>query len=334
MNQTFEITYPIPIKIAGIGRFLPKKIVNSDEIESLYGIEKGWSEKKQGVKERRWVDDETISYMGARAAEEAIEDAGLNLNDIDLIFNASSGGEQTFPDGSALLQKELGLGGSGIPCMSHHATCLSFLSGIDFCSNLLMVGRYKKILVVSSEVLSLSLNKTMPEVVTLFGDGAAATVLQKSENNDTGRIHAVRLETYGDAAHLVVLLGGGSLKPLASSETQMEDFLIHFNAAELQTTAMQYNQMFLRKLWPGINKDSFKLVIPHQASKLILDFMSLTFPGDKLMRTIDKFGNCSSASIPMALYEAIKKKRLKRGDKALLMGNGAGLSIGGMILTY
>src|SRR5690606_28634894 len=139
----------LPMKIVGVGRYLPERVVTSAEVERLCGIKPGWIERHTGVKERRWVGPrESNSFMGAAAAREAVKDAGLTLEDIDLILCAAGTPEQTIPDNSALLQRELGLGKSGTSCMSVHITCLSFLLAMDLASVMLSVDRYKNILIV------------------------------------------------------------------------------------------------------------------------------------------------------------------------------------------
>jgi 3-oxoacyl-[acyl-carrier-protein] synthase III len=129
------------MKIAGMGRYLPERVVTNDELETLCKLPHGWIEKHNGVCERRWVGSETSSFMAAQAAREALDEAGIRLKDIDLILNASGTPEQAIPDTGALIQRELGLGSSGIASMSIHATCLSFVAALDMSAALLATGR-------------------------------------------------------------------------------------------------------------------------------------------------------------------------------------------------
>jgi 3-oxoacyl-[acyl-carrier-protein] synthase III len=140
----------IPLKISGLGRYLPKRIVPSSELEAMCGVPAGWVERRNGVRERRWVTDETSSFMSAEAAREALEEAKLKPNQLDLIINASGTGEQAIPDTGVLIQRQLGLGNSGIPAMTVHTTCLSFVAGMDVASNFIHSGRYKNILICSA----------------------------------------------------------------------------------------------------------------------------------------------------------------------------------------
>jgi 3-oxoacyl-[acyl-carrier-protein] synthase-3 len=327
----------LPLKIMGVGRYLPKRIVSSAEVERLCGIKEGWIERHTGVRERRWVNGECNSFMAARAAEEALDDAGLNLSDIDLILNGSGTPEQCIPDLSALIQREMGAGSSGISCMTIHTTCLSFLVSLDIASALLQIGRYKNILIVSADIASCALNYSQPESASLFGDAAGAAVVTRTPDGEGSCVHVARLETYGDGASLTEIRGGGARRPPNSPATRYEDNLFHMEGPKVYRMARQYIDPFLDRLRPGLSKGlgEIKLVIPHQASLLALRALRRNnVPDEKVMITLDRFGNCVASSLPITLYEAVREKRLNRGDQFLLCGTGAGLSLGGIIMTY
>lgn len=327
----------LPLKIAGVGRYLPKRVVPSSEVEELCGLRPGWIERRTGVRERRWVNGETSSFMGALAAEEALANAGLELSDIDLILNASGTPQQAIPDMAALIQREMGMGSSGIACMTIHATCLSFLVALDTASTYLHCGRYNRILIVSADIGSCALNFKEPESAALFGDGAGAAIVVRTPEGEASAVHAARLETYGEGAHLTEIRGGGSWKPPNDERTTVEDNMFHMEGPKVYRLARKHIDSFLDSLRPGLSKGlgEIKLVIPHQASLFALRALRRNnVPDDKVMITLDKFGNCVASSLPMTLYEALEQGRLKRGDQFLLAGTGAGLSIGGIILTY
>lgn len=327
----------LPLKIAGIGRYLPKRVVPSSELEQRLGLPDGWIFKKQGVRERRWVTDETASYMGAQAALAALDDAGMQLSDVDLIINASGSQEQAIPDGGPLIQRHLGLGSSGVACMSIHATCLSFVVALDTAASLLATGRYHRILVISSEISSVALNFSHVESSTLFGDGAAAVVLMRTPDGEPSALLAARLETYGEGAYFTQVAGGGTRRHPNRPDTRPEDNLFHMDGPSVFSLAVKHAAAFLERLRPGLSTGlgDIKLAVPHQASKLALEAHRFYgFKRTQVVRTIDYLGNCIAASIPLTLHEAIKDNRLQRGDKFLLLGTGAGLSIGGAILVY
>jgi len=328
---------PIPIKITGLGQYLPARIVRNDEVERLCGLSSGWIKRWSGVIERRWVTNETSSFMGAEAAKAAVTQAGLALTDLDLIINASGTPEQAIPDGGALIQHQLGLGDSGISCFTTHATCLSFLVALDLSSTLLATGRYQTILIVSSDVGSVGLNFAEPESASLMGDGAAAVVVSRSHADEASRLHAARLETYSEGAELTVIRGGGTRRHPHNPLTQPEDNLFHMEGTNLLRMVRKYGAGFLERFYPGLSSSlvDIDLVIPHQASQAALrSLRHFGWPADKMVWTLPHLGNCIAASLPLTLYEAVQQNRLQRGDKVLMIGTGAGLSFGGIVLTY
>ncbi len=326
----------LPLKILGMGRYLPKRIVPSSEVETMCGLSAGWIERWSGVKERRWVSEgETNSFMGAEAAKEAIAQAGLKLTNIDLIINASGTPEQAIPDGGPLIQQQLGLGTSGVPCFTIHATCLSFLMALDTSASLLATGRYRTILIVSSDVGSVALNFNEPESASLIGDAAAAAVVTLGDGHSG--ILASRFETYGGAAHLTELRGGGSRCHPQSPLTQPEDNLFHMDGSKILRLVHLYGKPFLERLQPGLSTGlgDIQLVIPHQASLAgVRSLRHFGWPSDFISVTLTHLGNCISASIPATMYELIQQGQLQPGQKILLVGTGAGLSFGGVVLVY
>jgi len=329
---------PLPLKILGVGRYLPQRVVPSCEVENLCQLPAGWIERNSGVCERRWANaDETNSFMGAAAAQEAIADAGIAATTIDLIVNASGSAEQAIPDTAPLIQRRLGLGHSGIACLSIHATCLSFLVALDTCASLLASGRYRYILLVTSEIASVGLNPAEPESASLLGDAAAAVVLTATPPGEKSGLCTARLETYGDGAYYTQVAGGGTRHHPNKPSVQATDNLFHMEGKAIAHFALRHSPAFLERLRPGLSKGlgDIALVVPHQASLLALRTLSkFGWPQEKIMVTLDHLGNCIAASIPATLYAAIRQGRLQRGDEVLLVGTGAGLSLGGVILVY
>jgi len=327
----------LPLKILGIGRYLPERVVPSSELETLCKLPAGWVERRNGVRERRWVTNETSSFMGAQAAREALDDAGLKLKDIDLIMNASGTAEQAIPDTGALIQRQLGLGKSGIPAMTVHNTCLSFIAGMDVAANFLCTNRYKNILIVSSDISSCGINPKEPESASLVGDAAAAVVVTRSNANEKSIVHRAHLKTYGDGAYLTAIMGGGSGRHPNRASTKPEDNLFHMDGPAVLRMVREIGDDFLEELYPGLSKSlvDIDVVVPHQASRVgLLMLEKFGWPSEKIMHTLEWLGNCVAASIPVTLYDSIHNQKIQRGQKVLLAGTGAGLSIGGIILTY
>jgi 3-oxoacyl-[acyl-carrier-protein] synthase-3 len=327
----------LPLKIIGFGRYLPTRIVPSSELERICNLPAGWVERRNGVRERRWVTNETSSYMAAEAAREALDEASLRPDQLSLIINASGTAEQAIPDTGALIQRQLGLGKSGIPAMTVHNTCLSFIAAMDVAANYLGSGRYENILIASADVASCGINPREPESASLVGDAAAAVVVTRSGAGDKSMIHNAHLKTYGDGAYLTAIMGGGSGRHPAKPNHNPEDDLFHMDGPAVLRMVRGIASDYLEELSPGLSKSlvDIDVVVPHQASKVGL--MMLTrfgWPEAKIMSTLEWLGNCVAASIPSTLYQAVRDGKIQRGNKVLLVGTGAGLSIGGMVLTF
>jgi 3-oxoacyl-[acyl-carrier-protein] synthase-3 len=322
----------LPLKIIGLGHYLPAHIVPSSELEKMCNLPAGWVEHRNGVRERRWATDETSSYMAAQAAREALDEAGLNPKDLSLIINASGTGEQAIPDTGALIQRQLGLGNSGIPAMTVHNTCLSFMSAMDVAANFLQNGRYKNILIASCGI-----NPKEPESASLVGDAAAAVVVTRPAQGDASILHNAHLKTYGDGAYLTTIMGGGSRFHPHKPNHNPEDDLFHMDGPAVLRMVRTIGAGFLEELYPGLSKSlvDIDIVVPHQASKVgLLMLQRFGWPEDRIMSTLEWLGNCVAASIPVTLYQAVRDGKIQRGTKVLMAGTGAGLSIGGLVLTF
>jgi 3-oxoacyl-[acyl-carrier-protein] synthase III len=327
----------LPLKILGLGRYLPKRVVPSTELEALCNLPAGWVERRLGVRERRWVSDETASFMAAQAAWEALDEAQLKPNQLDLIINASGTGEQAIPDTGVLIQRQLGLGDSGIPAMTVHTTCLSFIAALDVASNFIASGRYQKILVASADVASCGINLKEPESAALVGDAAAAAVVARSSKAELSMIHHAHFRSFGDGAYLTTIMGGGSRFHPHRAGHKPEDDLFHMDGPAVLRMVRDLGHDYLEALYPGLSNSlvDIDLVVPHQASKMGLMMLErFGWPEDKIVNTLETLGNCVAASIPATLYQAVRDGTLQRGQKVLLIGTGAGLSIGGLVMTY
>ncbi|MBD2310733.1 beta-ketoacyl-ACP synthase III [Desertifilum sp. FACHB-1129] len=325
------------VKILSTGKYLPKKQVTAQELESRLGLPPGWVEKKSGVLVRHFVDGETASEMGAFAAKDALVTAGLSINEIDCIICTSGIPEQAIPCTAALIQKHLGAGDSGIPAFDINSTCLSFLTGLDMVSYLIAAGRYSRVLLVASEI-AMGLDWNDKESCTLFGDGAAAAIVAKTEETDTSRILASNLETYSKGAHLTECQGGGNKHHPQEYASHPETFLFRMDGRGVYRLASERLPGFFAGLLQasGLRMADLQLVIPHQASLMAMRLLrkQLDIPEEKLMVIAHNHGNTIAASVPMALHEAIAQGKLQRGDRCMLLGTSAGFSVGGIVLEY
>ena len=314
----------------------------SAEVEALCHIPAGTSLLNSGVGQRHWADlkaGETATYMGMRAAGEALDDAGLAPSELDLIINASGTPHQAIPDGACLIQRELGLQDSGIRCLSVHSTCLSFISALEVAAAFIATGRHRHILIVSADLASSGLNFEEAESATLFGDLAAAAVIVPTPPGEASALHRMLFETHTAGADLTTIRGCGTRHHPNAPDSTPEDHMFAMDGPGVLKLAIKLLPAFIERILPA-DDPPLELVVPHQSSKTGMNVAARMFErhagisADKFVDVLAQFGNCVSASIPGALYGAIREGRLQRGDRFLMVGTGAGLSLAGVVATY
>jgi len=326
------------VKIAGMGKFLPEKVVTAEELEAKMGLEAGWIVSRSGVQERHFVTTETCSYMGARSLERALANAGMEYEQLDAIIGASGSYDHPIPYNACLIQREMGKEDSGTPCWDVDSTCLSFVTALDVVSYLLEAGKYKNVAIVTSEIASKSLNYNERESATLLGDGSAAAILSKVEADEPSKILASDMKTYSRGAYHTYVKGGGNFLHPNAPDTKAEDFTFSMQGRAILEMVFSILPKFFQDLFKNVNFkiNELDLFVPHQASKVAMEMAQQFFGlSDKqYMNNLLTHGNCIAASIPMALHDAIAEGRLKRGDRVCLAGTAAGLSVGGLIFNY
>lgn len=325
------------IRILGTGKYLPKQLITADQLDKQLNLAPGTMLNVSGVETRYFIQDETASYMGMMAAKEALANANLTIQDIDCIVCGSGTHEQAMPATAALIAEQFGDIARGIPAFDINATCLSFLTSLDLMSYVIQQNRYKNVLIISPEIASVGLDWQDKESCALFGDAAAAAVITKSDTSS--KIIAANIQTYSEGAHYTEIPGGGTrLHPRYHIEKDGHPHLFRMQGKQVYKLTIQVLPDFVNNLLQSANLTlaDIQLVIPHQASVSALKLMArrLNIPDEKLFVTVKKYGNNVAASIPLALHDAIEQKRIQRGDKILLIGTAAGLTVGGMILEY
>jgi 3-oxoacyl-[acyl-carrier-protein] synthase-3 len=214
---------------------------------------------------------------------------------------------------------------------------MSFLTALDVAAAFIMANRYRRLLLVTSDVASVGLNWEHPESSTLFGDLAVAAVVERTPNGEESCFQAVHFETYGDGANHTAIPGGGTLRHPNNPNTKPSDNLFHMNGAAVLQMAFEYLPPFLERVQPGLNKSilDIKWVVPHQASKVAINvFRSFNWPPEQIINILGWSGNCVAASLPGALYQGISDQRIRRGDPVLLLGFGAGLCFGAIKMIF
>ncbi len=322
------------MKVLGIGSYLPREARPSAWSDDRLGLPPGQVEKLTGVRTRHYCsDDENQITMGVAAAARAVEDAGVRPDDIDLIIGASAVPYQPIPATAPLYQRGLGIADGAAYAFDVNSTCLSFVTALDVCDGLLRSGRYTRALIISSEVASRALPwDHRPEVAGLFGDGAAAVVVEAGDDP-----LQTRLRTYPSVYECCGIGAGGTRFDFRNeAEAFATHSLFDMNGKDLFRITTKHFVPFVDDLLTqtGWTRDAVDLVVPHQASPMALARMirQCGFAEGKVVDICGTVGNQIAASIPYGLCSA--KDRLRRGDKVLLLGTSAGVSFGGAALVY
>jgi len=316
------------VKITGSGYYLPPKIETAEAVSNKINKSTDWIISSTGVKERR-ISDIDVDQMAAIACKGAIG----NSSQPDLIINASGVPKQTIPDTSVFIQKELGY--SGIPSFSIHSTCLSFLTAFHTAASLIESKQYHKILITSSDRGSIGRNFSEPESSALLGDAAAAIILEPSIESN---IIDYQMHTYPEGASFTQVKGGGTFRHPDNPKTKDADHYFTMSGPQVYKMARKkvYNMISNILLKNNLTVQDIDLVIPHQASGTAIKAYSKFggFDESKVINIIENYGNCVSASIPLALCIAIKENKLQRGNLAMMIGTGAGLSVASAIIKF
>lgn len=322
--------------LRGLGVALPQTALRSDDVDAAAGRPPGWLAERTGVTSRPVCVTETQEELAAAAARRALDEAALAPGDIDLLLFCGSVGRQPIPATAPLIARTLGMADGQLAAFDVNATCLGFLVGLDVASLMLAAGRARRALVVAAEIASRALPwHSEPETAGLFGDGAAAAVLESGAGS--ALVRAVRFETWPSGYDLCELPSGGTRYSLTGEPQAFADgSLFRMDAKGLFRLSAQHFPAFVERLLAkaGWRHDEVDLVIPHQASRLALQHL-VRRCGFAVERVVDIVGHCGnqvSVSIPFAWHHARQQGLIREGMRLLLLGTSAGLSFGGMAI--
>lgn len=318
----------IPVAIAGTGSYVPERVLTNADLENMMDTSDEWIRERTGIRERRIAaEGEFTSHMATHAAQRALENAGMTAAELDLIIMATITPDTPTPAASCYLQRNLEA--VNAVAFDISAACSGFMYAMKLASTFIGSGIYKNVLIVAAEKLSNVVNWEDRSTCVLFGDGAGAAILRPALEGE-GEILATDMGTDGTQLDLIAIPGGGSAMPITEN-----------NAHErLATLAMRGNETFRHAVTrmkasansviakAGLKPDDIKLIIPHQANLRIIDAISsrLDIPSDRVFVNIQKYGNTSAAAVAIALDEAHREGRFKRGDNIILVVFGAGLT--------
>lgn len=322
----------MPARIVGVGKYLPSRVLTNADLESMVETSDEWIVERTGIRERRIAaDDETTASLGTQAARMALDTAGLTPDQIDLILCATSTPDGMFPASSSLIQERLGARGAA--AFDVNAACNGFIAALSTGAQFIESGAYQRVLVVGAEVYSRIMDWTDRSTCILFGDGAGAVVL---ESSDTGGISSFVLKNDGAGASLLYARGPAS--STASSVLAGESFCVVMDGREVFKFAVRAMEEATREAAQkaGISLDEITYLVPHQANLRIMNGFAkaLDIGAERVISNVAKYGNTSSASIPIALCEAWEEGRLNPGDHLVFVAVGGGLSWGASVVEW
>lgn len=315
------------VKIAGTGSCVPDKVLTNDDLSKIVETNDEWITKRSGIKQRRIASEkETPSTLGALAGARAMEVAGVKPEEIELVIVGTSNPDHLFPTTACLIQSHLGLVNAG--AFDLLAACSGFLYAFSIGSQYIRTGQYSKILVVGAEVLTRITNWKDRATCVLFGDGAGAAVLTRSE--DASDVLYTELGADGYRSDLIKLPAGGAAMPSTTETLATGKNVIHMEGRQVYEFAVRkLGELSTRGIQKaGLTPDDVQWFLPHQMNIRIIESTAqkTNIPAEKIIITIDKYGNTSASSIPIALDESVRSGRIKRGDVVVSIALGAGLT--------
>jgi len=314
-------------RIVSTGSYLPQRVLKNSDLEKTVDTSDEWITERTGIRERRIADEnQAASDLAYEASKTAIERAELKAEDIDLIIVATVTGDMPFPSTACFLQNKLGAFNSA--AFDVNAACSGFLYALYIADNFVKSGIHKKVLVVGTEVLSKVTDWDDRATCVLFGDGAGAVIIEPTDE-DRG-ILSMHINSDGRMWELIQLPGGGSRNPASCDSVEQRLHYIKMKGNETFKVAVRTLEELVIKTLEENNLDSSRLslLIPHQANLRIIQATAerLKLPMEKVIINLDRYGNTSAASIPIALDEAVENGRVKNGDYILLEAFGGGLT--------
>ena len=326
------------IRIIGTGRCIPDKILTNDDLEKMVDTSDEWIVTRTGIKVRHIAEaDQTSSDMAAVAAKNALENAGLTPDQIDLIIVSTVTPDYAFPSVSALVQKKIGAG--KCPCFDIEAACSGFLYALNTAYGMMSSPlAYKRVLVIGAEKMTSLVDWTDRSTCVLFGDGSAAVVLENDGNPDTPDFYvAGEVAADGEVSDLLIVPGGGSAMPATVESVEGKFHTIKMGGPKTFQLAVTSMVSACRNVLEksGVSADEVVWAIPHQANRRIIDAVAnkLGIP-EKVYLNVDRFGNTSSASIGICLDELNRAGKIKKGDLILTASFGAGLTWAALLIRW
>jgi len=327
---------PPSVVIQGTGSYLPSKKVTNEDLSRIVETSDEWIRTRTGIRERRFAaEGETTSDMACAAAEQALDAAGIDRSEIDLVLVATMTPDMPFPSTACLVQSKLGL--RNITAFDVQAACSGFVYGLSIAGSMIRSGHFRNALVIGSEKTSRILDFEDRATCVLFGDGAGAAVLRQSGESGVGILGSTG-GSDGSNPALLFQPGGGSAIPASEESVAARQHFLKMNGKEIFKLAVrvmgQASMEILERF--GRGPADVDLVIPHQANMRIIDSLAkrLEIPMERFHNNLEFYGNTSAASVGIALDEAFRSGRIRSGDLVLLVAFGAGLTWASSLIKW
>ena len=330
-------------KIVGAGHYVPDKIVTNKDLEKLMDTSDKWIRERSGIEERRFAEfgKDTTANMGTKAAKIALERAGLTADDVDFIVFATLSPDYYFPGPGVTVQHELG-GKRTIGALDVRNQCSGFLYSMSVADQFIKTGMYKTVLVIGSEIHSNGLDLTTRGrgVSVLFGDGAGAIIMQRSEEENKG-ILSTHMHSQGEFADVLCVKGPGNFsetKFYKDMHTDFENTSPQMDGQQVfKNAVVRFSEVIMEALQTnGYTPADLNMFIPHQANLRISQFVQrqLKLTDDKVYNNIQKYGNTTAATIPIILSELWEQKRIKENDLFVLAAFGSGFTWASALIRW
>lgn len=325
------------VVIAGVGSYAPERVVTNADLSKIVDTTDEWIQTRSGIRERRIAaEDQSTSDLAIRAAQSALDDAKVAASEIDLLIVATCTPDLPLPATACIVQHKLGIPAHAT-CFDISAACSGFLYALEIAYGQLQTNRYKRALIIGAEKLSSITDWKDRTTCVLFGDAAGAAVLRKVDQPGIG-ILGSDLGADGEFVDKLYIPGGGSRCPASTKSVEGREHFIRMNGREVFKSAVRVMETVAREMMEQhqLTPDQLSLVIPHQANIRIIEALAgnLKVPMERVFVNLDRYGNTSAASIPLALDEARRSGRIKPGDLTLMVAFGAGLTYGAALVRW
>lgn len=327
---------PLRAKISALGTYVPPRLLTNEDLEKMVETSHEWIMERTGIRERHIVDQGTAtSDLAVEAAKQALEQRGISADDLEAILVATVTPDMFFPSTACLVQHKLGA--KKVWGFDLSAACSAFVYALQAGAQFISTGAHRKVMVIGADVMSSIIDYTDRATCVIFGDGAGAVILEPSEEDSLGIIDFLH-EIDGSGGCALYMPGGGSLHPSTHDTVAQKMHFVHQDGQAVFKYAVRKQTELCERLLlrNGLKANDIKAFIPHQANKRIIAASAdrLGLNPDSVIINIDRYGNTTAATIPLAMETARQEGKLKKGDLVMLASVGAGFTVGAALLRW